>query len=160
MRYYKINLSESIEHKDVDVREIKTLTPDLVQLMLTIKKEIKWKGMYSKKDVIQRFKDGCICMLLYENNNPIGLRWFYDVIPNIYSFNLFISENRKDGISDKFYETTNNIFYKKGYENLIAYCDDWNDKMWYRASKINGFQPISIHMFKDMIGAAKKKTYF
>jgi len=160
MKYYKINLAESIEHKDVDVREIKTLTPDLVQLMLTIKKEIKWKGMYSKKDAIQRFKDGCICMLLYENNNPIGLRWFYDVRPNIYSFNLFISKKRKDGISHKFYETTNNIFYKKGYENLIAYCDDWNKKMWYRAFKMKGFQSISIHIFRDMIGAAKKKIYF
>lgn len=160
MKYYKINLAESKEHKDIDIREVTELTPDLIQLMLTIKKEIKWKGMYTKKDVIQRFKDGCICMMLYDNNNPIGLRWFYSVRPNIYSFNLFISTKRKDGISDKFYESTNNMFYKKGYESLIAYCDDWNDKMWHRASKVKGFQSISIHTFRDMIGAAKKKIYF
>ena len=48
----------------------------------------------------------------------------------------------------------------KGYQTLTAYCDDWNDKMWNRVNKTNGFQPISVHMFKDMIGAAKKKTYF
>ena len=51
-------------------------------------------------------------------------------------------------------------FYKEGYESLMAYCDDWNEKMWYRATKTKGFQPISVHMFNDMIGAAKKKTYF
>ena len=91
MKYYKINLAESTKHTDIDIREVTKLTPDLIQLMLTIKKEIKWKDMYTKKDAIQRFKDGCICMMLYDNNNPIGLRWFYSVRPNIYSFNLFIS---------------------------------------------------------------------
>ena len=52
------------------------------------------------------------------------------------------------------------MLYKEGYESLMAYCDDWNEKMWYRATKTKGFQPITIHTFNDMIGAAKKKTYF
>ena len=162
MKYWKINLAESQQPKEVDVKKYTSMNKDIESVIDLIKNEIDWGDMYSIDDCYQRFNDGCFCFVLYENLKPIGIQWLYDVRPNVYCFNIFISKSRNNlfGISQKFFDKIHYVLYKEGYHSLMAYCDDWNEKMWYRASKTNGFQPISVHMFNNMIGPAKKKTYF
>ncbi len=159
MKYWKINLAQS-KSFDLDIVSYYNMNEDIIEIMRLQKTEIDWDDMYTIKDAKQRFNDGLFCHILFDNDYPIGIRWFYEVRPNLYGFNYFISKSRPDGISHKFFEQSNRTLYNKGYQTLTAYCDDWNDKMWNRVNKTNGFQPISVHMFKDMIGAAKKKTYF
>ena len=162
MKYWKINLAESKASNGVDIKKYTSMNKDIESVIELINDEIDWDAMYSIDDCYQRFKDGCFSFVLYENSKPIGIQWLYDIRPNVYCFNIFISKSRNNlyGISQLFFDTMHNMLYKEGYESLMAYCDDWNEKMWYRATKTKGFQPISVHMFNDMIGAAKKKTYF
>ena len=162
MKYWKFNLAESELSKDVDVIKHTSIHKDIESVINLFNSEIEWDDMYSIDDCVERFNDGCFCFVLYQKQQPIGIHWYYDIRPNVFGFNAFISKNKKNQnrISQKFFDTMCNILYKEGYQTYIAYCDDWNFKMWYRASKTKGFQPISVHMFNDMIGAAKKKTYF
>ena len=162
MKYWKFNLAESELPKGVDVRKYTSMNKDIESIIDLFNSEIDWDDMYSIDDCYKRFNDGCFCFVLYQEEQPIGICWYYDIRPNVFAFNGFVSKKKKNqnGISQKFFNMMNYILYKEGYQTYVAYCDDWNDKMWYRASKTKGFQPISVHMFNDMIGAAKKKTYF
>jgi|TARA_B100000287_G_scaffold428393_1_gene479710 RimJ/RimL family protein N-acetyltransferase len=162
MKYWKYNLAESESPKEVDVRKYTSMNKDIESVIDLFNNEIDWNDMYSIDDCYKRFNDGCFCFLLYQKEQPIGICWHYDIRPNVFGFNGFVSKKKKNenGISQKFFDMMNYILYKEGYQTYIAYCDDWNEKMWNRATKTKGFQPISVHMFNDMIGAAKKKTYF
>ena len=161
MIYFKFNLAESTDFsKEINLREHNTINKDIEFMIDLINKELDWDDMYTIEDVKKRLDDGVVYHMLYENDVPMAIRWLYDVRPNVYGFNGFISKKRSDGISHKLFEQSNRILYNKGYTTLAGYCDDWNLKIINRLNKIGGFQLISVHMFKDIIGAAKKKIYF
>ena len=157
MKYWKINLANP-KSNGVDIKKYTSMNKDIESVIELINDEIDWDTMYSIDDCYQRFKDGCFCFVLYQNSKPIGIQWIYDVKPNVYCFNIFISKNKKseNGISQLFFDT---ICYTKKDESLMGYCDDWNERCG-TGTKTKGFQPISVHMFNDMIGAGKKKTTF
>ena len=161
MIYFKFNLAQSTDFsKEIDLREHTTINKDIEFMIDLINKELDWDDMYTIEDVKKRLDDGVVCHMLYENDNPMAIQWLYDVRPNVYGFNGFISKKRSDGISHKFFEQSNRTLYNKGYESMIGYCNDWNVKIINRLNKVGGFQQISVHTFNDMIRAAKKKTYF
>ena len=48
------------------------------------------------------------------------------------------------------------MLYKEGYENYVFYVDDWNERSLNKVQRLPGIQSISVHMFNEMIGAARK----
>ena len=48
------------------------------------------------------------------------------------------------------------MLYEEGYQNYVFYVDDWNEKSLNKVQRLNGIQSISVHMFNNMIGAARK----
>ena len=59
-------------------------------------------------------------------------------------------------LSQKWYEKNLNMLYEEGYQNYVFYVDDWNEKSLNKVQRLNGIQSISVHMFNNMIGAARK----
>ena len=47
--------------------------------------------------------------------------------------------------------TTNDLIVEFCFDNC-----DWNEKSLNKVQRLNGIQSISVHMFNEMIGAARK----
>ena len=156
MKYFKVNLAE-IPNNDTDVRKITNINDDLVKIINKATKEMKdWDGMYNIKDAQKRFEKGLWCYLYYQNNEVKGIHWYYDIRPDVYGKQLFISKHRDSNLSQKWYEKNLNMLYEEGYQNYVFYVDDWNEKSLNKVQRLNGIQSISVHMFNNMIGAARK----
>ena len=54
------------------------------------------------------------------------------------------------------YEFYKLFSHKEGYENYVFYVDDWNERSLNKVQRLPGIQSISVHMFNEMIGAARK----
>jgi len=156
MKYFKVNLAE-IPNNDTDVRKITNINDDLVKIINKATKEMKdWDGMYNIKDAQKRFEKGLWCYLYYQNNEVMGIHWYYDIRPDVYGKQLFISKHRDSNLSQKWYEKNLNMLYEEGYQNYVFYVDDWNEKSLNKVQRLNGIQSISVHMFNNMFGAARK----
>ena len=51
------------------------MTDDLLKVM-KLCEELRWNDMYDEEEAISRFKDGCMCVLYYEKNVPLGFVGF------------------------------------------------------------------------------------
>ena len=160
MRYVSVNLAETKKH-NLQIEVIDSMTDDLLKVMKLCKEELRWNDMYDEEEAISRFKDGCMCILYYEQNIPLGLCWFYDVRPNLYTFNWFMSKKRKVKKTAKpFLDACGYELYKRGYHHWVAYIDDWNDFAFNATKTFDGYRSISVHQFNEMIKGARKKLYF
>ena len=156
MKYFKVNLAE-IPNNDTDVRKITAVNDDLVKIINKASNEMKdWDGMYNIKDAQKRFEKGLWCYLYYQNKEVMGIHWYYDIRPDVYGKQLFISKDRDGNLSQKWYEKNLHMLYEEGYQNYVFYVDGWNEKSLNKVQRLNGIQSISVHMFNNMIGAARK----
>ena len=156
MRYFKVNLAQ-IPTNDSDVKKHISFSDDVETIINTATKELSdWDGMYTNEDAKKRFEKGMWCYVYYQDNTPMGIHWYYDIRPDVYGKQLFISKHRDGSLSQQWYEKNLNMLYKEGYQNYVFYVDDWNKKSLNKVQRLSGIQSISVHMFNDMIGAARK----
>tara|TARA_Y100000768_G_scaffold203931_1_gene153527 strand:- start:7509 stop:7991 length:483 start_codon:yes stop_codon:yes gene_type:complete len=156
MRYFKVNLAQ-IPTNETDVRKVSNVNSDLIKIITKATEELSdWDGMYNVDDARKRFENNMWCYLYYEDDEVMGIHWYYDIRPDVYGKQLFISKHRDGKLSQQWYEKNLSMLYKEGYENYVFYVDDWNERSLNKVQRLPGIQPISIHMFNEMIGAARK----
>tara|TARA_Y100000992_G_scaffold286429_1_gene238289 strand:- start:763 stop:1242 length:480 start_codon:yes stop_codon:yes gene_type:complete len=155
MKYFKVNLAQ-VPTNDSDVKKHTLVNNDVEAIINKAKDELNYDGMYDINDAKIRFENSMWCYVYYQNDEPMGIHWYYDIRPDVYGKQLFISKHRDGKLSQQWYEKNLSMLYNEGYENYVFYVDDWNERSLNKVQRLPGIQSISVHMFNEMIGAARK----
>ena len=103
MKYFKVNLAQTSTNK-TDVRKVSNVNGDLIKIVAKATEELSdWDGMYNVDDARKRFEKGMWCYLYYEDSEVMGIHWYYDIRPNVYGKQLFISKHRDGSLSQQWY---------------------------------------------------------
>lgn len=134
------------DHKVVKIdSENHSFYKEMIELSINkFNSQINWDNMWDLTESQRRIKNNQKLYLLLKDNSPIGHVWYIGE----YLYNAFVSNERKEGISQWFIGETIKDRFSEGYSTITLYTEDWNtaaNKFWVKL----GFTIINKNELKD-----------